>query len=126
MAKKPRLELVGRSDGDPLAPPKMLGRAGRDQWTAIQTEYGIRDFGGIALLAQVCAAVDEIAECAAIIANDGHMIRGKFGPREHPLLKHQLALRAFACRQLQRLGVNLEPIKNVGRPGNTVGWLPDR
>lgn len=68
------------------------------------------------------AAVDEIAECAAIIARDGRMIRGKFGPREHPLIKTQLALRAFVCRTLQRLGLNLEPTKPVGRPSEKFDW----
>jgi hypothetical protein len=72
----------------------------------IQPEYGISDSGGLALLEQICAAIDEIA---AIIARDGRMIRGKFGPREHPLLKHGLAFRDFVYRTLQRLGLNLEP-----------------
>ena len=119
MAKKPKLELVGSSVTNPTAPHATLGKAGRDQWQSIQSEYGISDSGGLALLQQICAAADEIAECAAIIARDGRMIRGKFGPREHPLLKHELALRAFVCRTLQRLGLNLEPIKSVGRPR---GW----
>jgi hypothetical protein len=119
MAKKPPLELVGSSTANPLAPPATLGKAGRSQWESIQSEYGINDSGGLALLQQVCAAVDEIAECTAVIARDGAMVRGKFGPREHPLLRHQLALRAFVCRTVQRLGLNLEPVKSVGRPG---GW----
>jgi hypothetical protein len=35
-----------------------------------------------------------------IVARDGRMIRGKFGPREHPLIKTQLAFCApsFAAR----------------------------
>ena len=81
MAKKPPLELVGSSTANPLAPPATLGKAGRSQWESIQSEYGISDSGGLALLQQVCAAVDEIAECATVIARDGAMVRGKFGPR---------------------------------------------
>jgi hypothetical protein len=121
MAKKPKLELVGSSTANPSAPPSVLGKAGRNLWQSIMSEYDIADSGGLALLEQACAAVDGIAECDVIIARDGHMIRGKFGPREHPLLKNQLAQRAFVCRTLQRLGLNLEPVKSIGRPG---GWSP--
>jgi hypothetical protein len=87
--------------------------------------HDIADSSGLVLLEQACAAVDGIAECAATIARDGRIIRGKFGPREHPLLKHELALRAFVCRTLQRLGLNLEPTnKSVGRPTGGIGWTP--
>jgi hypothetical protein len=36
--------------------------------------------------------------------------------KEHPLLKHELAARAFVCRTLQRLGLDVEAIKPPGRP----------
>ena len=117
MAKKPKLELVGPSTANPLAPPATLGKAGREQWEAIQVEYAISDSGGLALLLQACAAIDEIAECTEIVTRDGHMVRGKSGTKEHPLLRHSLALRAFHCRTLQRLGLNLEPLRpEIGRP----------
>jgi hypothetical protein len=115
MAKKPALKLLG-SSLDPTPPPASLGEAGTKLWSSIMAEYDISDAGGIALLSQACEAVDGIAEDAAAIARDGRLIRGKFGAREHPLLKHQLAQRAFVCRTLQRLGLNLEPVKAVGRP----------
>ena len=121
MAKKTKLELVGPTTTNPLAPPSILGKAGSKLWQAIMSEYEIADSGGLALLEQAAAAIDGIAECEAAIARDGRMIRGKFRPREHPLLKHELALRAFVCRTLQQLGLNLEPVKSVGRPG---GWSP--
>ena len=40
----------------------------------------------------------------------------KSGMREHPLLKAELANRAFVCRWLHRLGLNLEVVKPIGRP----------
>jgi hypothetical protein len=40
----------------------------------------------------------------------------KSGMREHPLLKGELANRAFVCRSLHRLGLNLEVVKPIGRP----------
>jgi hypothetical protein len=122
MAKKPRLELVGTSTPSPLAPPSTLGKAGRTLWENIQSEYVISDTGGVALLEQICSAIDGIADCDAAIARDGMMVRGKFGPREHPLLRHQLGLRAFVTRTLARLNLDVEAVKPVGRPPGS--WSP--
>ena len=50
------------------------------------------------------------------IDNDGELIRSKAGMKEHPLLTHELAARAFVCRTLERLGLEVEAIKPPGRP----------
>jgi hypothetical protein len=50
-------------------------------------EYNIADSGGLAMLEQAAQAADRIAECGAIIDREGHIIRTKAGPKEHPLLK---------------------------------------
>jgi hypothetical protein len=47
------------------------------------------------------------------------------GPRDHPLLKHELAARSFVVRTLQRLGLNMEAVKPTGRPPHGIGWQPD-
>jgi hypothetical protein len=57
--------------------------------------------------------------CRDAIDRDGELIRGKAGAKEHPLLKHELAARAFVCRTLQRLGLDVEAIKPQGRPPGT-------
>ena len=122
MAKppKPSLSIVGASSGNPEAPPATLGAAGASAWREIMDEYGITDAGGLVLLRQVCEATDEIAANDLIIKRDGRLIMSRTGVmREHPLLKNQIALRSFLTRTLQRLGLNLEPVKPIGRPG---GW----
>jgi hypothetical protein len=44
-------------------------------------------------------------------------------PKAHPALRDELALRAFITRTLQRLGLDVEPVRaGVGRPGGGVGW----
>jgi hypothetical protein len=43
------------------------------------------------------------------------MVRGV--PKAHPLLRDETQIRAFICRGLSRLGLNVEAIKPVGRPG---------
>jgi hypothetical protein len=122
MDKKPKLTVVGPTTTNPSAPPGTLGKAGTSLWQSIMSEYDIQDSGGIAMLAQAAAAADGIAECDEIIARDGPVIRSKFGSKEHPLLRHQLALRSFIVRTLHRLGLDVEPIKSVGRPERGIGW----
>jgi hypothetical protein len=42
-----------------------------------------------------------------------------------PLLKLELATRAFIMRGLARLGLDAEPLKAIGRPASQFGWTPD-
>jgi hypothetical protein len=115
VVKKPTLSLVQSTPTDPAA-PRTLGEPGRKLWNAVQSEYRIDDIGGTEILAQICCAADRVEQLAGQIAIDGPTIMSKTGLREHPALKAELALRAFICRNLQRLGLNLETIKPVGRP----------
>jgi hypothetical protein len=50
------------------------------------------------------------------IAEDGEVIETENGPKVHPALKEQLAHRSFIVRTLRALGLNLEPVRSVGRP----------
>jgi hypothetical protein len=45
------------------------------------------------------------------------MLKTKSGIREHPLLKCELANRAYVARAISRLGIDGEVAKPVGRPG---------
>ena len=122
--KKPQklpLKLVG---ANPLAPPinrfqppPNLGASGATCWKRIMTEYDIQDAGGLELLNQLCAGLDDIASYDAIIERDGVMILTKTGIRAHPLLKEKLSVRAFVARTIQRLGLNIEVVRPTsGRP----------
>ena len=79
--KKPTLTVIGqvpqpRSD---LKPPRPLGVHGAANWAAIQGDLGIRDSGGTELLMQICLAIDRLDQVAALIAQDGLMIRSRGG-----------------------------------------------
>jgi hypothetical protein len=102
---------------DLLVPPRPLGEHGKAFWDRICAEYAIADGGGIELLAQACAALDRAEECAAVIARDGLTVETNSGIRDHPLVKHELANRAFVTRAIARLGLDVEPVGRVGRPG---------
>ena len=97
-------------------PPRKLGDAGLSLWQSIQSEYRIDDAAGIELLMQACEAADRVARLAEKINADGEIIQTENGPKPHPGLKDELAGRAFIVRVLRQLGLNLEPVRSVGRP----------
>jgi hypothetical protein len=118
VAKKPRLTVIDSSSKqNPLAPPPALGEAGTRLWHSIHADYVIDDAGGLAMLTQICAAADRVAEYASTIARDGSTIRTKAGLKDHPLLRHELAAQSFIVRSLHRLGLDIEPARHeIGRP----------
>ena len=118
---KPLLTIVGSEKTTTTQPPRKLGKHGQSLWTTVLAEYDISDRGGVEILVQACLSLDRAEECADQINVDGPTIMTKSGMREHPLLKNELANRAFVCRSLQRLGLNLEVVKpTVGRPGRSL------
>ena len=126
MQKKPPLTVV--ATGPELAataadPPGNLGDAGRTLWAAIQSEFQISDPGGRSLLQQICLATDRAEALRQRIDADGEAIATRTGLlKAHPLLRDELATRAFISRSLQRLGVLDMPIKAIGRPSQPLGW----
>ena len=107
-----------------LTPPRPLGTAGRALWDRVHSEYVVVDAGGAELLCLACEALDRAQALAAEIAADGPILRAANGVmRDHPGIKHELACRAFVVRTLQRLGLDVEPVRAVGRPaGRATGW----
>src|SRR5262245_37006411 len=104
-----------------ISPPRSLGQHGLSLWNSVQNAYRIDDVGGIELLAQACEASDRVAALAERISHDGEVVDTRAGPRAHPALRDELAGRAFIVRTLERLGLNLEPVKPIGRPSG-AGW----
>jgi hypothetical protein len=106
-----------------IGSPASLGEPGAKLWRSVMSQYNIRDAGGLAILEQACVSRDRSVEFAAIVAREGLLIRTKQGPREHPLIRHEREERALECRLLQKLGLDVEPVRpSVGRPaGRGVG-----
>lgn len=120
--KLPPLTVVG-STTSAMAPPRKLGQHGAALWDDIQTEYAITDRGGIEILWQICTTLDRAEQLANEVTRDGPCIMVKGALREHPAIKAELAARAFITRNLQRLGLNVEAVKPVGRPpSGGLGW----
>ena len=120
MPKKPPLTVV-EPDATGLQPPRPLGKYGGELWRRVQVEYGITDIGGIELLALAAQTLDRAEMLAERIIADGAVIYTKSGPKAHPAVKDELGCRSFVVRTLQRLGLNVEAIKPVGRPSGGIG-----
>jgi hypothetical protein len=83
----------------------------------VMSQYAIGDVGGLAMLEQVCLAMNRAEALRVQIDADGEVIRSKNSFREHPGLKGELACRAFIVRTLAKLGLNFEPVRATpGRP----------
>lgn len=123
--EKPPFSIVsGETVG--ITPPRKLGPHGLGLWNAVQAEYQVTDRGGIELLAQVCAAEDRVEALREQIDADGEVVRTRSGPRAHPALRDEIALRAFIVRTIEKLGLNVETLKpGPGHPlRGGLGWKP--
>jgi len=119
--RKPTLSIV-KPGATGSKPPRKLGKVGRSLWDTIQAEYQIADTGGAEMLMQICGASDRLDAIGARIAADGEVIKTRTGLRAHPLLREETALRAYISRTIERLGLNVEAVKSVGRPASPLGW----
>jgi hypothetical protein len=95
-----------------------LGKRGRALWDRVQTEFGISDVGGIEMLFQACAAADRAEQLAEAVAKHGPLLGGRI----NPAVRAELSTRAFIVNTLQKLGLMLEPVKDIGRPTSPQGW----
>jgi hypothetical protein len=124
MAKSPGtppLSIVS-SETTLISPPRPLGPHGRAFWDKVQREYQISDAGGIEILAQICAAQDRVEALREQIDADGATLRTRSGLKANPLLRDELALRAYITRSIERLGLNVEALKPPGHPTRPFGW----
>lgn len=118
----PRLEVVPPAGlADAPVPPADLGEAARVLWQRIVTEYEFSDPASVEILRQAVLAVDLAEQCRRDVQRDGLTIVTKTGIREHPAAKVELTARSLACRTLARLGLDLEPIGQIGRPPGAKG-----
>jgi hypothetical protein len=116
-APGPKLALINAAP-PPVHPdpPGKLGETGMTLWRAVTTNYAFDDPGSVEILFQACAAAERAATCRRIVDQDGGLIRTKAGTRSHPLLRDELNNRTFVVRALGKLGLDLEPVRAMGRP----------
>jgi hypothetical protein len=120
----PKLTVVSGSRPTAKA-PRRLGRHGTQLWKTIMRDYVIDDAADLETLAAACEQMDRAQQCRDQIDADGLVTRTKHGLKDHPLLKIELAGRAYVTRTLHRLGLGSELTKPVGRPPVQHHWQPD-
>ena len=121
-APKPQLTVIRRQPAAIPAPPGHLGLVAAELWRSISSTYEFTDAASTQILAEACSALDRSERCRAAITEDGEVIRGRGGLlRPHPLLTAEIQSRALACRLLARLGLDLEPVRALGRPAVGLG-----
>jgi hypothetical protein len=117
----PPLSLI-KPSASPPEPPCKFEEAGLKLWRSIQAAYQVDDIGGITLLVEACHTADRVAAIAARINDEGEVVETRNGLKEHPGLRAEQSGRAFIVRVIQKLGINTEPIRPVGRPPKSFGW----
>jgi hypothetical protein len=114
----PRLAVIGPPPAlEVLPPPPDLDEVGAELWREIAGQYVFDDPGSIEVLRLACLARQRAARCATQITTDGELIRIGKSVRSHPLLRDEATFTALCARLLQRLGLDLEPLRSgPGRP----------
>jgi hypothetical protein len=123
-SSKPALTLAVAGSSGRIAPPRPLGKHGRNLWNAVTSEYRVDDAGGRELLALAAASLDRAEALGAAIKRDGVVIAGEKGVRSHPGIKDEIACRALCARLIERMGLSIEAVKPPGRPVTPRGWPP--
>jgi hypothetical protein len=104
-AKNPAPTTLYRLDTIP-EPPAELGEAGASLWRAILAEFVVGDAGGLAVLAEACAARDLAERLRRQIELEGDLVPGAHGTsKANPLISMELTARGLIARLLGRLGV---------------------
>lgn len=88
--------------------PAGLSSEARKLWQDVIDDFEIDDAGGLAVLRQLCEALDRLRQCQAAITKEGVTVKGYRGqPRPHPLLKTEAECRRqmLACYR----ALNLDP-----------------
>jgi hypothetical protein len=124
--QKPPLALVTGEIESYATPLRPLGHHGQRLWSLVQSEYGISDVGGREMLTQIAELLDRAEELRETINRDGAVIYSKSGPRLHPACHEETSLRVAIGKMLERLGLNLEPLKSPGGQPHSTGWTGER
>lgn len=90
----------------------------------IQSDYGIQDSAGLALLTAACEAAGTARQCREAIAVDGLMT---LAGRAHPLCAVQRDARNSFLACIRQLGLDTEGSGSIGAPvGNSNASLLKR
>lgn len=94
------------------ATPGHLSAEARRLWRDVARDFSIDDAAGLALLLQLCEALDSLRECQKRIKTDGLATKGSRNQiRAHPLLTHAHEFRRQFISCCRALNLDLAPPK---------------
>lgn len=100
--------------------PAGLSSEAQRWWKRIVSEYEIGDSGGRLVLQTMLEAFDTMRRAQAVLEAEGLNIIDRFGQKKvHPLCAVERDARGQVYAGLKALNLDLEPIKNIGRPGGS-------
>ena len=95
--------------------PETVGVYGGKFWRCVLKTYDFDDTI-LMLLERACVALDR-AECARkSIEAEGMTVSGRYGQVAHPSVRQEKDATAQFASLVRQMGLDLEPIQNVGRP----------
>jgi P27 family predicted phage terminase small subunit len=98
-------------------PPKGLSRAAQKWWARLQEDFSIVDPGGIAILTAAAEAFERTREAEAVIKAEGLTVLDRFEQsKPHPCVSIARDSRAQMLAALKQLRLDIEPLRDVGRP----------
>jgi hypothetical protein len=101
----------------PPKPPKDLTGAPKKLWVDLQAEYQITDAAGLTLLTDACRFFMRLEQAREIIRREGPTTKDRFGQAiAHPATRIERDSSAAMIRSLKSLNLDIEPLKNIGRP----------
>lgn len=101
-----------------LKAPNHLGKDGRALWRQLQSDYGISDAAGLALLTTAAECLDRIRAAQAAIAEHGEIVIDRYGsPKINPAATLEKDSRNGLLASLRALNLDIEPLRDgPGRP----------
>ncbi len=98
--------------------PKTLSQEAVKWWAKLVAEFEIDDDAGLLILNTAFEAFDAMRAAQKQIKKQGMTIKDKFGQMKiHPLCSVVRDSRAQMLQAFKHLNLDIEPLKDVGRPG---------
>ena len=119
MDQKPTIQPVIENTG----PPEHLSKGAEEFFVSLQTDYGIYDSAGTALLTCAAECWDRVRIAREKIAVDGDYVTDRYSQvRVHPAIRVEKDARQQFMAAIKALNLDLEPLKSApGRPPGQSG-----
>ena len=99
-------------------PPAGLSKTATKWWRRLTSEYDITDSAGELLLETALRALDRAEQARKQLDKDGcTSVDARGRPKVHPAASVERDSRAGLLAALRCLHLDIEPIKDIGRPG---------